>query len=400
MPTKSVISYKGEEISLPLYLDYQASTPLDYRVRDAMKPFMSALGNPHSKTHGLGHELAQAIEVARAQVAALISARPHEIIFTSGATEANNLALLGYAKTQKSQCHIISAATEHEAVLQPLKALADEGADVTLLAVNEHGQIDHGELDAAIRAETVLVTLMAANNETGVRHDLEAIGDICKRRNVAFHCDAVQALATEAINVTKCNLTFLSLSGHKLYGPAGIGALFIREGTEITPLVFGGNQERGLRAGTLPTMLCVGLGAAAKVATERREKDKANFADLRAKFKAVLIEELGNLIQFNGDIAPHTPGCLSVTIPGIDAEDLLFALPELALSTGSACTSRVGAPSHVLTAMGRSAIDAGATLRIGLGRERSALELDFAARQIASAVHKLIGSTGSIVRSM
>jgi len=392
------IHHMGEKITLPLYLDYPASTPLDDQVREAMAPYLAAAGNPHSQTHGFGHELSQAIEIARTQVAALISAKPHEIVFTSGATEANNLALLGLTKARGMRGHIISAATEHEAVLQPLKALEADGIDVTLLPVDESGQINLDELKSAFRPETFLVTLMAANNETGVCHDLNAIGPLCSQQGVAFHSDATQALTTEIIDVTKSHLSLLSLSGHKLYGPTGIGALFVREGTQLEPLFFGGTQEQRLRPGSLPTALCVGLGAATAITNNRRAADKKYLSVLRDKLKASLKKNLAGQVRFNGEDAPNAPGCLSVTLVRIDAEDLLFELPDLALSTGSACTSGSSMASHVLTAMGHSANEANSTFRIGFGRKNTLAEIDLAAGQIANAYDTLTGRAGSKLR--
>ncbi|MCF8466381.1 MAG: cysteine desulfurase [Sneathiella sp.] len=379
-------------ISLPLYLDYQASTPMDARVEAAMAPYWnSVFGNPHSATHGFGLKAAQAIEEARAEIASLLTAKPHEIIFTSGATDSSNLALLGTARAKTGKRHIISVATEHESVLQPLKLLEKEGVDITLLPVDRDGLVELAALENSICTDTMLVSVMTANNETGVCQDIDAIGKICARHGVAFHTDAAQALTTRKLDTVKTNLTFASLSGHKLYGPMGIGALYIRDRSEITPLIVGGAQERGLRAGTLPTALCVGLGAACRIAGEAREKDAAHLQRLTATFHEILDTELTGKASFNGNAAPHIPGCLSVTFAGIDAEDLLHELPQLALSTGSACSSRQAEPSHVLLAMGRSAVEAAATVRIGFGRSTSMVDVQFAAKQILRGYWKLNG---------
>jgi cysteine desulfurase len=386
------ISFEGVTLSLPIYLDHQASTPMDSQIREAMAPYQDDLyGNPHSRTHQRGLSLHQAIETAREHVAALIKAAPHEIIFTSGATEANNLALLGFLRARKGPRHVISVVTEHEAVLEPLKAAEAEGVEVTLLPVDEEGRLDLRALEDAFREETVLVSIMAANNETGLCHDLPAIGEICARHGIAFHTDAVQALTTQEIDVGHNNLTLLSLSGHKLYGPMGIGALYVKEGTALSPLTFGGSQEGGLRAGTLPTALCVGLGAACRLVRDRRERDAAHILDLRERMKAHLVEGLGSSIRFNGELASPVPGCLSVTIDGMDAEELLFELPDLALSTGSACSSLAGEPSHVLRAMGLGAEAVAATVRIGIGRQTIEAEIDYAVGRLVEVCRRQLG---------
>ncbi|MFC4273388.1 aminotransferase class V-fold PLP-dependent enzyme [Sneathiella chungangensis] len=384
------IFFEGELLSLPLYLDYQASTPLDERVEDAMSAWLgNVAGNPHSSTHSFGHRARQAIEIAQGHIAALINAKPHEIIFTSGATEANNLALLGFARAKEGARHIISVATEHEAVLQPLRHLSErEGVEVTLLPVDGNGLLDIDELINSIRPETILISVMAANNETGVCQDLEAIGQICTERNIAFHSDAAQVISTQEIDINALHLDLLSLSGHKIYGPMGIGALYIREGTELAPLMHGGSQQRSIRPGTLPTALCVGLGEACRIAMENRDAEARRLTLLRRTLTEQLRAELGDAVVFNGEEAPHIPGCLSINLRHADAEDLLHELPELALSTGSACSSLQSEPSHVLRAMGRSASDAAATLRLGIGRPTSLTEVNFAARKLIEGYRK------------
>ncbi|TNE36372.1 MAG: cysteine desulfurase [Alphaproteobacteria bacterium] len=384
-------AFEGEVISLPLYLDYPASTPLDPRVFDAMSPLMQgARGNPHSRTHALGFKAHHAIEEARIEIARLIQAKPHEIIFTSSATEANNLALLGILRAATGRRHVISCVTEHEAILRPLEALAEEGVEITLLPVDTEGRIDIDELEGAIRPETTLITLMAANNETGVIHDLNAIGRIAAHHGIPFHSDAAQGLGTLDIDVGRDSLAALSLSSHKIYGPSGIGALYLREDIEIRPIFHGGAQEKTLRPGTLPTALCVGFGEACRLLLETREEEAAGFTALRQEFLATLRAKLGNRLRVNGEEAAHIPNCLSLTIDGVEAEDLIDRLPDLALSTGSACTSARGEPSHVLIAMGRTAVEAAATLRLGFGRSTRTVELRYAAHRIAEAVQSLI----------
>lgn len=385
------ISFEGSNISLPIYLDYPASTPLDEQIAATMTATMhSSVGNPHSSTHRFGHQARQSIERAQEQIAALINARPHEIIFTSGATEANNLALLGLVNAASGARHIISVETEHEAVLQPLRYLSrDEEVELTLLPVDANGLIGLKALEKAIRPETILVSVMAANNETGVQQDINSIARICARKNISFHCDAAQALVTEAIDVAAQNITLLSLSSHKIYGPMGIGALYVKEGTDIAPLFHGGAQQRAIRPGTLPTVLCIGFGEACRIVKESRDKDARHIASLRAAFKEQLQAELGEAVRFNGEAVPHIPGCISVTFASVDVEDLLHQLPDLALSTGSACSSMKSEPSHVLRAMGRSAEEAAATIRLGLGRPTAFAEVTYAAQQIINAYRKI-----------
>ncbi|WP_340150407.1 cysteine desulfurase family protein [uncultured Sneathiella sp.] len=381
------VSFEGSTLSLPIYLDYPASTPLDDEVAAAMVTAVKeSSGNPHSSTHHFGHQARHSIEQAQAHIAKLIHARPHEIIFTSGATEANNLALLGFVRAASGARHVISVETEHEAVLQPLKYLSKhEGIALTLMQVDENGLIDLKDLEKAIRPETILVSVMAVNNETGVRQDISSIGRICAERNIAFHCDAAQALVTERLDVIEDGITLLSLSGHKIYGPMGIGALYIKEGTKIAPLFHGGGQQRDLRPGTLPTALCVGLGEACRIANENRERDAQHVGQLRTVFIDALRKRLGEEFRLNGNMAPHIPGCISMTFVGLDAEDLLHELPDLALSTGSACGSMKSESSHVLRAMGLSAEEVAATVRMGIGRPTSFEDVQYAAQQIAGA---------------
>ncbi|WP_293950861.1 cysteine desulfurase family protein [Sneathiella sp.] len=389
--TRREIFFEGKQISLPLYMDYQASTPLDTRVETAMAPWLGAsVGNPHSKTHVFGHRARHAIETARRNIAALINAQPNEIIFTSGGTEANNLALMGYARARKGPRHIISVATEHDAIRQPLYHLARaEGVDVTFLDVDSRGLINLNRLIDAFRDDTILVSIMAANNETGVKQDIEAIGRICEWQNVAFHSDAVQALASESIDVETTNLTMMSLSAHKIYGPMGIGALYIREGTHINPLMYGGSQQRAIRSGTLPTALCVGFGEACRILSESRRTEARRLTLLRHTLIEQLRAGLGDAVRINGDGAPSIPGCLSITFDGVDAEELLHELPDLALSTGSACHSEEATPSHVLLAMGRSANNTASTVRLGLGRPTGLTEVNYAAAQLVDVCRRL-----------
>ena len=338
-------------------------------------------GNPHSE-HPAGWRGAKAIDEARAAVAELIGARPSEIVFTSGATEANNIALFGMA----GECgRLIVSAIEHPSVLEPAAALKSSGLAVETLGTDAEGRVDLKTLDRLLAEGPALVSIMAANNEIGTLQPLAEIGALCREHGAIFHSDAAQALRTQAIDVDAMGIDLLSLSGHKLYGPAGIGALFLRAGRAPRPLTHGGGQQGGLRPGTVPIALCVGLGAACRLARSRRSADAAAVAALRDRLFAALDDALPGLKR-NGPELEVLPGCLNVSVPGIDAADLLLDLPDLAVSTGSACSSLAGQPSHVLRAIGVSAEDAHGSLRFGLGRTTTAEEVDTAAAWIIEAI--------------
>jgi cysteine desulfurase len=360
-----------------IYLDYMASTPLDPAVFEAMLPWFapSAAANPHSASHCPGWRAAEAIEEARAEVAALIGARPGEIIFTSGATEANGLALLGAVPAGAT---VAASAVEHPSVLACLAELERRGHRTVRMPVDEHGVVDPASLPPSGPA---LVSVMVANNEVGTVQPIAEVARLCRERGMLFHTDAVQALSTMPIDVHALGIDLLSLSGHKLYGPMGIGALFVRQGVKLSPLLFGGGQQGGRRPGTLPTALCVGLGTACRIARERRAADAARLSALRDRLFTTLASAIPGLKR-NSPPTDGLPGCLHVTIPGIDAADMLLDLPDLALSTGSACSSGEGGPSHVLLAMGRSAEDAFGSLRFGLGRFTTEDEADRAAARL------------------
>jgi cysteine desulfurase len=366
-----------------IYLDHLASTPLDPEVRAAMLPWLdpARAGNPHSE-HPAGWTAMKAVEAARASVAELIGARPSEIVFTSGATEANNLALFGMAEDARQ---IIVSAIEHPSVLEPAAALGAGGTPVQVLATDSAGRIDLDELEGLLSQGPALVSIMAANNEIGTLNPLAQIGALCRSRGAIFHCDAVQALTTQTIDVAALGIDLLSLSGHKLYGPQGISALYVRGGIALRPLTHGGGQQGGRRAGTLPVALCVGLGAACRLALAHRHADKERLAALRDRLLAALAQGVPRLWR-NGPDTEVLPGCLNVTIPGLDAADFLLDLPELAISTGSACSSTADAPSHVLRAIGLSAEDAHGSLRFGLGRGTTAADIGKAAGQILTAL--------------
>ncbi len=376
----------------PIYLDYQSTTPTDPRVVEEMLPyFTEKFGNPHATTHAYGREAEAAVERARAEVAALIGADPREIIFTSGATEANNLAVKGAARFHRAlgKDHIVTVASEHKCVLESCHALAREGFRLTVLPVDPRGFVDLGALEAAIDERTALVSVMAANNEIGVLQDMEAIGAVCRAKGVLFHSDAAQAVGKVPVDVTAMNIDLLSISGHKMYAPKGIGALYVRRRprARIAPLFDGGGQERTLRSGTLSTPLCVGLGVAARVAAEDMAAEAERLVALRQRFLTAIRARVPE-VRLNGDLERRLPGNLNLSFPGASALSLMAACPSLALSTGSACTATSVEPSHVLRAIGLPEALAGATLRIGLGRGTSQAEVDFAVETLALAVER------------
>lgn len=365
-----------------IYLDHMASTPLDPAVRDAMLPWFGAAqaGNPHSE-HPAGWRAAKAIDAARAEVAQLIGAQPSEILFTSGATEANNLALFGVAGRID---RIVVSAIEHPSVHEPAEALCARGIAVEVLPVDAQGLVDLAALERALKGGAALVSIMAANNEIGTMQPLAGIAALCRARGAIFHSDAAQLLSTQALDVGQAGVDLVSLSGHKLYGPQGIGALYVRAGLELTPLVHGGGQQKGLRAGTVPVALAVGLGAACRLARERRAEDAVRLRELRERLFDRLRSEEPD-IRRNSPL-DGLPGCLNVTLPGIDAADLLLDLPDLAISTGSACSALAAKPSHVLRAIGLSPEAAHASLRFGLGRDTTAAQLDAAVDRLIAAL--------------
>jgi cysteine desulfurase len=382
----------------PIYLDNQSSTPLDPRVLEAMLPyFTEQFGNPHSESHVYGHNAMAAIERARGEVARLIGADPREIVFTSGATKSNNLALKGAAHFARAhpiagrvRDHLITLTTEHKCVLESAAALEREGFAVTYLAVKPNGRISLDRLAAALNDRTLLVSAMAAHNEIGIIQPLAEIGALCRSRGILFHTDAAQAAGKIPLDVETTRIDLMSISGHKLYGPKGIGALYIRRRPRVRllPLIDGGAQERGLRSGTLPTPLCVGLGRAAELARTEMTEEAERVGKLRDRLYANLRRRIPDL-QVNGDFEHRLPGNLNFSVPGITAAALIEACPGVAMSTGSACTSASVEPSYVLRALGLSDDRANASIRLGLGRFTTAAEVDFAAEAIAAALFGL-----------
>ena len=362
-----------------IYLDNQATTQCDPRVVAAMLPFFTErFGNAHSAEHAMGNDAERAVEQARAQLAALIGAEAREVVFTSGATEANNLAIKGAARYAASQGsdrrRVVTVMTEHKCVLESAADLRAEGFDPVFLPVQRDGRVDPAALRAALAMPTVLVSIMAANNETGVLQDLPALAAIAHEAGALFHTDAAQALGKVAFDVAGIDLA--SFSAHKMYGPKGVGALYVRRRprARLAPLFSGGGQERGLRSGTLPVPLIVGFGEACRIAGEDIAGEAVRLAALRDRLLAALPG-----VRMNGSVTHRLPGNLNVTFPDRDALEIMRAAPEICVSTGSACSSAEVAPSYVLTAMGLSPAEAARTLRIGLGRFTSADELDRAA---------------------
>jgi len=376
-----------------IYLDHQATTPVDPRVLDAMLPWFSeTFGNAHSEQHVWGRQAADAVDMAREQVARLIGAESREIVFTSGATESNNLAIKGatrFALRHGRGRHIVTLASEHKCVLEACSAMEDEGAEVTVLSVDVDGLADVQAISEAIRDDTVLVTVMAVNNEIGVVQPLTEVGALCWERGVLFHTDAAQATGKIALDVDAMKIDLLSISGHKVYAPKGIGALYVRRRPRARLLaeISGGGQERGMRSGTLPVPLVVALGEAADVAAEGLALEGEKLAVLRARMLTRLQDSLDGVFV-NGSMEHRVPGNLNVGFNGVNAETLMADLPELAISTGSACTSASVEPSYVLKALGISDADAGASVRIGFGRFTTENEVDVAAEMIVRAVQE------------
>jgi len=376
----------------PLYLDAQATTPMDPRVLDAMLPYMTNLyGNPHSRTHAYGWETEKAVELARQQVAKLINADPKEIIFTSGATECNNIVVKGVSRFYKmKKNHIITTQTEHKCVLDSCRQMEGEGFEVTYLPVLPSGLIDLDQLKEAIRPSTVLVSVMAVNNEIGVIQPIKEIGALCRQKKVFFHTDAAQAVGKIPIDVDEMSIDLMSISGHKLYGPKGVGALYVRRRprVRIEALMSGGGQERGLRSGTVPTPLCVGLGVACDVALKEMNYDHTRIEKLSRRLVDRIQAGLQQVIR-NGDADHSYPGCVNLSFAYVEGESLLMALKDVALSSGSACTSASLEPSYVLRAIGAEEDLAHSSIRFGIGRFTTEEEVDFTAQKCIEHVSRL-----------
>lgn len=375
----------------PIYMDYQASTPLDPRVFAAMQPyFLNEYGNPHAHDHAFGWRADAAIENARERIGELIGADSDEIVFTSGATEANNLAIIGAARAAPpSRRRIVVSSIEHKCVLSASAALKAEGFDVVQMPVGAHGIIDPVAAAALVDSRTALVSVMAVNNEIGTVQPLAEIAAACHAVGALFHTDASQALAVLPTDVDEIGADLMSLSAHKAYGPKGIGALYIRRGVAIRPILHGGGQEQGLRSGTLPTPLCVGFGETCRTLQTERASEALGIAKLRNRFWNSLQNSIPSIV-LNGAASPRHPGNLNVRLATTEATLLLNALqPHLAISTGAACTSGVPEPSHVLRAIGLTSFEADSSVRLSIGRFTTVSEIDAAVGLIADAVKSM-----------
>jgi len=367
-----------------------------------MLPYFSEVyGNPATGLHIQGRKAARAIDEAREQVAVLINCRPGEIIFTGGATESNNLAILGLARANRhsARTRIVTSAVEHKAVLLPCRRLQEEGYELVMLPVDRQGRISIEAAEAAINDQTLLVSVQAANNEVGTIQPIAQIAEIAHRHGAIIHCDAAQAVGKIPIDLTSqdWSVDLLSISAHKLYGPKGVGALFIRNGPHsyhIEPLLYGGGQESGLRSGTANVPGIVGFGEACRICKAELEEESRRIAGLRDSFEQALLATLPSL-KINARRGPRLPNTSSLTFPGIDADALLLSLPEVMMGTGSACSSGAPEPSHVLLAMGLSRAEASSTVRASLGRFTTASQIERATKLIVAAVQKLSGSSSS-----
>ncbi|EGQ8444061.1 IscS subfamily cysteine desulfurase [Vibrio cholerae] len=380
-------------MKLPIYLDYSATCPVDPRVAEKMVQYMTmdgTFGNPASRSHRYGWQAEEAVDTAREQIAALLNADPREIVFTSGATESDNLAIKGVAHFYNKQGkHIITSKTEHKAVLDTMRQLEREGFEVTYLDPESNGLVDLAKLEAAMRDDTILVSIMHVNNEIGVVQDIAAIGELCRSRKVVFHVDAAQSAGKVAIDVQEMKVDLISLSAHKAYGPKGIGALYVRRKPRIRleAQMHGGGHERGFRSGTLPTHQIVGMGEAFRIAKEEMQKDYEHALKLRERLLAGIKDM--EAVTINGDLEQRVPHNLNVSFAFVEGESLLMALKDLAVSSGSACTSASLEPSYVLRALGLNDELAHSSIRFSFGRFTTEAEIDYAIELIRVAVDKL-----------
>ena len=383
---------KSTDIRFPIYLDNQATTPMDPRVLDKMMPyFTEKFGNPHSRSHAYGWEAEAGIELAREQVAELINANPKEVVFTSGATEANNIAIKGVAEFYGAKKkHIITAQTEHKCVLESCRYLEQKGFDITYLPVQTDGLIDLDVLKAAMREDTLLVSIMMVNNEIGVVQPVAEIGKLCRANGTFFHTDAAQSFGKMPIDIEAMNIDLMSISGHKIYGPKGVGALYVRRRprVRIKSILSGGGQERGFRSGTLPTPMVVGLGEAARIAKAEMSKDTAHIKELSDYFLSEVMDKIPDVV-LNGSREQRITGNLNLSFSYIEGESMIMALKELAVSSGSACTSASLEPSYVLRAIGVGEDMAHTSIRFGFGRFTTMAEVEYAVTVIKASINKL-----------
>jgi cysteine desulfurase len=396
MSTTAVATTNGNaqaSVKLPIYMDNHATTPVDPRVLDAMLPyFRQHFGNAASRNHQFGWEAEQAVEKAREQIAKLVGATSKEIIFTSGATESDNLAIKGVAEMYREKGnHIITAATEHKAVLDTCKRLEKNGYRVTYLPVGADGLISLEDLKRAIDDKTILVTIMYANNEIGVIQPIAEIGKLCHEKGVLFHSDAVQAIGKVPVNVIKDNIDLMSITAHKIYGPKGVGALYVRRKNprvQITAQIDGGGHERGMRSGTLNVPGIVGLGAACELAMNEMPEESKRLAYLRDKLRKKFEDNLDE-IHINGTMEHRLPGNLNMSFVYVEGESLLMGINDIAVSSGSACTSATLEPSYVLKALGLGDDVAHSSIRFGIGRFNTEAEIDYIADKLIDTVNKL-----------
>jgi cysteine desulfurase len=380
-------------ISRMIYLDHHATTPLDPRVLDAMLPYLTGkFGNAASRNHKFGWEAEQAVDESRARIARLIGASPQEIIFTSGATESNNLAIKGVVEARAGEGdHVVTCAIEHKAVLDVCRGLEQRGARITRLPVGRDGLVDPGAVEAAIGERTVLVSIMYANNEVGTLQPVAEVGRICRERGVPFHSDAAQAVGKVPVNVDAEHIDLLSISAHKIYGPKGAGALYVRRRdprVRLTAQMDGGGHERGMRSGTLNVPGIVGLGEACALCDREMDEESARLRRLRDRLRVRLKAELEE-VSINGSMRHRLPHNLNMSFAGVESESLMMGMPGVALSSGSACTSAIMEPSYVLKAMGLADDAAAGSIRFGLGRFTTEEEVDCAAAGVIEAVKKL-----------
>jgi len=376
-----------------IYLDNQATTPLDPKVFSAMEPwFTEKFGNASSRNHTYGWEAEEAVEIARESVAATIGALPKEIIFTSGATEANNIALQGVAKKYQDQGkHIITVKTEHKAVMDVCQHLSKDGFDITYLPVDKGGILDLNKFEDAIRDDTILASVMHVNNEIGVIQPIKELGAICKNKGIIFHVDAAQSMGKLSINVDDMGIDLLSISAHKFYGPKGVGGLYIRRKNprvQLQPIMFGGGHERGIRSGTLPVPNIVGLGKACDIAADVMIEENLRISQLRDTLLKGIRAENPNA-SINGSMEHRVAGNLNMSFPGANNEAIIAAIPEIAISSGSACTTSTMEPSHVLLALGMSKNEVYSSLRFGIGRFNTEKDVETATKVINRCMQKL-----------
>ena len=375
-----------------IYLDFQATTPVDPRVLNEMLPyFTNKFGNAHSKTHQYGWDSSESVENARKQISNTINSNPKEIIFTSGATESNNIAIKGLANFNKNKkTHIITTQTEHKCVLESCRSLQQKGFEITYLPVKNNGLIDLNELNNNITNNTLLISIMAVNNEIGVIQPIKEIGEICKKNKIYFHTDAAQALGKIPIDVNEMNIDLMSMSSHKLYGPKGIGALYVRRKPRVRlePIISGGGQERGLRSGTLATPLIVGFGKACEIAQTEMKEETIRINKLKNRLITNINSELTN-VTLNGCDINRYPGNVNLSFYCVEGESILMASKDLAISSGSACTSASLEPSYVLRSLGLSDDLAHSSIRFGIGRFTTVKDIDSASESIIKSVKKL-----------